>query len=263
MRPTVLLALGIAGGVLLAMPQPAKTQSLIQQDAHDCHIAIYTTMESYDKVEGKEKVYRHYWDGLTKLGNATGVFTYNTDQRPIYLLRKSKMQRELTRPELAKLADTCISALKHNNSKSINPFAARLNTADFIATRAKIAELEAEAEQQRRAQSQSYSSPPQQSRAPAPQIDPKEAECRGIMDAGVARATKDMMAARKWVEAWIKMGGGSALGGDYVQSGCNTINSTINRLNAAQCHPDYANALVKFRRDYYIGLPNGGMFQCG
>lgn len=73
-----------------------------------------------------------------------------------------------------------------------------------------------------------------------------------------------MMTARKWVEAWIRMGaGGTVMGGDYVRSGCNTINSTINRLNAAQCHPDYANALVRFRSGYYIGLPSGGRFECG
>ncbi len=90
-----------------------------------------------------------------------------------------------------------------------------------------------------------------------------DAQCSQIMNDGVDRATKDMMNARRWVEAWIKMGAsGSALGYDYVRSGCNVINSTINRLTAAQCPGDYAAALQRFRNNYYIGLPSGGQMNC-
>jgi hypothetical protein len=100
--------------------------------------------------------------------------------------------------------------------------------------------------------------------APAPTVSgASDAECTRIMNEGVDKATKDMMNARKWVQVWIKMGAsGPALGGDYVRSGCNVINSTINRVNAAQCPADYANALERFRYNYYIGLPSGGQMNC-
>lgn len=267
MRPIALVALGIAGGLLLAMPQPATSQSAANQDAHACFIAIYATMDSYDKVKGKEKVWRHYWDSIGKFGEATGVYIQNIDLQPDYKTRQRLMRAAVPQPQMKKLADACIASPRKDHSGLLKAYAAQIETPELAAARQQQAtrsRAEWEARQAAIASSSSsYSAESAPASRPAPQVDPREAQCRTIMDQGVASATKDMMAARKWVEAWIKMGSGAPLGGDYVQSGCNTINSTINRLNAAQCHPDYANALVRFRSGYYIGLPNGGRFQCG
>lgn len=243
---------------LIALPQVASTQSLITQDAQDCHIAINTTWQHYDKTKGDQKAWRRYWDGMNKLGQVTGVYTYNSDMLPDYIERKKAMVALLPQPKMQKLADKCIAALGKNNGKSINPYAGQLDTPEFLAARAK---RQSDAQIASRAQKSSQASA-HPTYTPAP-VDPKEAQCRSIMDEGVASATNDMKDARKWVESWIKMGAsGSAMGGDYVQSGCSTINSTINRLKGAQCHSDYSNAMTKFRNDYYIDLPNGGAFQC-
>lgn len=263
MRPIALLALGIAGGVLLAMPQPATSQSAADRDAYTCYVAIYATMENESKV----KVYQSYFKAIGKFGDATGVYIQNIDRQPDYKLRKRLMNAAVPLPVMKKLADACIAAPHKDHSRLIKAYAAQIETPELAAARQQEAARSRAEYQARQAaiasSSSSYSSQSAPVSRPAPQSDPREAQCRAIMDQGVASATKDMMAARKWVEAWIKIGSGAPLGGDYVRSGCNTINSTINRLNAAQCHPDYANALAKFRRDYYIGLPNGGMFQCG
>jgi hypothetical protein len=126
----------------------------------------------------------------------------------------------------------------------------------------KAAQIERIARLQAQNRIQVSAAPAYSTPSPAP-TGASDAECTRIMNEGVERATSDMMKARQWVQAWIKMGaGGSALGGDYVRNGCNVINSTINRVNAAQCPGEYASALERFRYDYYIGLPTGGQMNC-
>ncbi|MFM5930870.1 MAG: hypothetical protein ACKOPQ_08185 [Novosphingobium sp.] len=267
MRPSALVALGFLGGALISMPQPATSQSAADLDAYSCYVAIYATMDSYNGIENKVKVYQSYFKAIGKFGDATGVYIQNIDLRPDYKLRKRLMNAAVPLPVMKKLADACIASPRKDHSGLLKAYAAQIETPELAAARQQEA-ARSRAEYAARqaaiaASSSSYSSQGASESRPAAQVDPRDAQCRSIMDQGVARSTKDMMAARKWVEAWLKMGGsGPVMGGDYVRSGCNTINSTINRLNAEQCHPDYANALVKFRNGYYIGLPSGAMLNC-
>ena len=233
--------LALSGGAEAADGKPSPKEIFTTEDLNNCALANAYTWSVSTGTETQR-----YLDGFLAFSQLGAESFEEFDAR------LKMVHNVLTRPELKALADLCQFTLEADAvmlkamGGFTNPYAARMTGPAL-------------AEAQRRAQQPQYSEPPAQAYS-APQVDPKDAQCRRIMDDGVERATKDMMNARKLVEAWIRSGAyGTALGSSYVEGGCNTIDSTINKLNAEQCPSDYADALAGFRNDYFIELPSGRM----
>jgi hypothetical protein len=91
----------------------------------------------------------------------------------------------------------------------------------------------------------------------------QESECRSIMDAGVAKATRSFKQAQSEIQVWIRAGAfGSAPGSYDIQNGCNAIDSAGSQLNASQCPAEYAQALMEFRAGYFINFNSGSGYSC-
>lgn len=176
--------------------------------------------------------------------------------------------KSLSEDERRQLATAC-NAVKALDSKGLkklkrfkNPFASRLDIATLDRMEAEqkakwdpvFAKAAASAPAPATPSTQSWS---------APQVDPLTQQCEAILKTGIDDATTRMMRARKQVDNWLRSGAiGSAYGSEEVRGGCHAIGNAINRARMAQCPSSYADALERFRNDYYIGFPSGSRFDC-
>lgn len=169
------------------------------------------------------------------------------------------MFHQLSREQLKALADSCDAALRSDGGTP--DFALGhseiIGESAFAAFAASRANERYAAEQGRRRYEQE-----ERERA-ATDMARREGECQAIMERGVAEATRKHQQAQHEVEVWIRAGAfGSAPGSYDIQNGCNTLASTISTLNARECPADYANAVARFRSNFYISFGEGSAYSC-
>lgn len=183
------------------------------------------------------------------------------DAEPIEVFtdRVYLMFHHLQIAEIRALADSCASTLRDDEGPARftlsrpdiigeGPFAAF--TATRAAERAEAAQAQLAREQEQREQA-------------SRDLARLDAECRAIVDEGVAKATSEFRKAQTSVEVWIRAGAFGSPPGQYdIQNGCIAIDSAGSRLNARECPADYANALMNFRASYYLTINDGGGFSC-
>jgi len=166
----------------------------------------------------------------------------------------------LTRNQLILLGERCETALRDDDG----PARFTLPYAEAIGERALAAYLDGGSSGQAVAAAQPQVDYAAQARARAEAEAARlDAECRAIIDKGVAEATRNFRQAQGEIKVWIRAGSFGSPPGQYdIQNGCIAIDSAGSQLNARQCPAEYAEALMKFRAGYFIDFNGSGGFSC-
>jgi len=169
------------------------------------------------------------------------------------------MFHHLTREQIKAVADSCDSALRIDSSAPDFTLGHPdiIGDGAFAAFTATRANARYAAEEGRRQYEQE-----ERARAAA-DMARLDSECQAIMDSGVEKATRNHQQAQSEIRVWIRAGAfGSAPGSYDIQNGCSTLGSTISALNAKECSADYANAVARFRSNYYISFGENSAYSC-
>jgi hypothetical protein len=201
-----------------------------------------------------DEVKAHYLASYYALGEGIEPEPIEVFTDRVYL-----MFHQLSREQLQALADSCDAALRNDDGAPSFTLghAEIIGKEAFAAFTATRANERYAAEQGRRQYEQE-----ERARASA-DMARLDSECQGIMDRGVAEATRNHRQAQSEIEVWIRAGAfGSAPGSYDIQNGCNTLSRTISALGAQECPADYANAVAQFRNNFYISFGEGSAYSC-
>ncbi|WP_285713480.1 hypothetical protein [Erythrobacter oryzae] len=232
---------GLVGAAAAQVSEPVKHfERFTQHDMKMCFIAQYLMVDA-TSGEAKDR-YLATWVAFAGGGQS--------ESDELVKDRGALLQAALSPAQMAVLADACRPALLEAGgpARFTLPFPELIGESALASFRRSrnggptAEERAAEA------------------RAAAARLD---AECRAIVDKGVAEATREFRQAQGEIKVWIRAGSFGSPPGQYdIQNGCVAIDNAGGQLNTKQCPAEYAQALMNFRAGYYIDFNGSGGFSC-